>query len=221
MKQDKKLTVKVDLSLFQILFITCLKCVITPVNTLITHVYMSYDPYNTLVSTSHSYDSYNTLVSTSHSYDPSNTLVSTSHSYDPYNTLVSTSHSYDPYNTLVSTSHSYDPYNTLVSTSHRTQSVSINTNWLMHSSILVYNSNQMQKSQSLFYTRVYFLHILGVTITHLQEHKTAVTTASGNRYTVIDRVKFTDKECRQTRLKLQLLNNVYSAKNAISSQNNE
>jgi hypothetical protein len=25
---------------------------------------------------------------------------------------------------------------------------------------------------------------LGVTITHLQEHKTTVTTASGNRYTV-------------------------------------
>ena len=44
-----------------------------------------------------------------------------------------------------------------------------------------------------------------------------VTTASGNRYTVIDRVKFTDKECRQTRLKLQLLNNVYSAENARSS----
>jgi len=29
------------------------------------------------------------------------------------------------------------------------------------------------------------LHVSGVTITHLQEHKTTVTTASGNRYTVI------------------------------------
>jgi hypothetical protein len=47
--------------------------------------------------------------------------------------------------------------------------------------------------------RVYFsltiaLHVSGITITHLQEHKATVTTASGNRYTVIDRVKFTDKE---------------------------
>jgi hypothetical protein len=28
------------------------------------------------------------------------------------------------------------------------------------------------------------LHVSGVTITHLQEHKTTVTTSSGNRYTV-------------------------------------
>jgi hypothetical protein len=40
------------------------------------------------------------------------------------------------------------------------------------------------------------LHVSGVTITYLQEHKTTVTTASGNRYTAIDRVKFTDKEYR-------------------------
>ena len=40
------------------------------------------------------------------------------------------------------------------------------------------------------------LHVSGITITHLQKHKTTVTTASGNRYTVIDRVKFTDKEYR-------------------------
>jgi hypothetical protein len=74
----------------------------------------------------------------------------------------------------------------------------------------------MHKSQSLFYL-ITVLHISGVTITHLQEHKATVTTASGNRYTVIDRVKFTDKEYRYTRLKLQLLNNVYPAENAISS----
>ena len=37
------------------------------------------------------------------------------------------------------------------------------------------------------------LHVSGVTITHLQEYKPTVTTASGNRYTVTDRVKFTDK----------------------------
>jgi len=29
------------------------------------------------------------------------------------------------------------------------------------------------------------VHVSGVTITHLQEHKTTVTTASGNRYTVL------------------------------------
>ena len=57
------------------------------------------------------------------------------------------------------------------------------------------NPNKMHKSQSLFYLTI-ALHVSGVTITHLQEHKTTVTTASGNRYTVIDRVKFTDKEYR-------------------------
>ena len=71
----------------------------------------------------------------------------------------------------------------------------------------------MYKSQSLFYLTT-ALQVSGVTITHLQEHKTTVTTESGNSYTVIDRVKFTDKEYRQTRFKLQLLNNVYSAENA-------
>jgi hypothetical protein len=38
--------------------------------------------------------------------------------------------------------------------------------------------------------RVYFcltiaLHVSGIIITHLQEHKTTVTTASGNRYIVL------------------------------------
>ena len=46
----------------------------------------------------------------------------------------------------------------------------------------------MHKSQSLLYLTT-ALHVSGVTITHLQEHKTTVTTVSGNRYTVIDRVK--------------------------------
>ena len=74
----------------------------------------------------------------------------------------------------------------------------------------------MHKSLSLFNLTI-ALHVSDVTITHLQEHKTTVTTASGNGYNVIDRVKFTDKDYRYTRLKLQLLNNVYSAENAISS----
>jgi len=52
----------------------------------------------------------------------------------------------------------------------------------------------MHKSQSLFNLTT-ALHVSGnVTITHLQEHKTTVTTAPGNRYTIIDRVKFIDKE---------------------------
>ena len=42
----------------------------------------------------------------------------------------------------------------------------------------------MHKSRGLFYLTT-ALHVSGVTITHLQEHKTTVTTASGNRYTVL------------------------------------
>jgi hypothetical protein len=42
----------------------------------------------------------------------------------------------------------------------------------------------MHKSQSLFYLAT-ALHVSGVTITHLQENKTIVTAASGNRYTVL------------------------------------
>ena len=42
----------------------------------------------------------------------------------------------------------------------------------------------MDKSQSLFYLTT-ALYVSGATITHLQEHKTTVTTASGNRHTVL------------------------------------
>ena len=38
--------------------------------------------------------------------------------------------------------------------------------------------------QSLFYLMI-ALHVSGIIITHLQEHKTTVTTVSGNRYTVL------------------------------------
>ena len=38
--------------------------------------------------------------------------------------------------------------------------------------------------QSLFYLTT-ALHVSGITSTHLQENKTTVTTASGNRYTVL------------------------------------
>jgi hypothetical protein len=42
----------------------------------------------------------------------------------------------------------------------------------------------MHKSQCLF-NLITALHVSGVTITHLQEHKTTITTAPGNRYTVL------------------------------------
>jgi hypothetical protein len=38
--------------------------------------------------------------------------------------------------------------------------------------------------QSLFYLTI-ALHVSGIIVTHLQKHKTTVTTASGNRYTVL------------------------------------
>jgi hypothetical protein len=42
----------------------------------------------------------------------------------------------------------------------------------------------MHKSQGLFNLTI-VLHVSGVTTTHLQEHKTTVTTAYGNRYTAL------------------------------------
>jgi hypothetical protein len=42
----------------------------------------------------------------------------------------------------------------------------------------------MHKSQTLFYLTT-AVHVSGVTITHLQEHQTTLTTASDNRYTVL------------------------------------
>jgi len=42
----------------------------------------------------------------------------------------------------------------------------------------------MRKLQSLFYLTI-APHVSGIIVTHLQEHKTTVTTASGNRYTVL------------------------------------
>jgi hypothetical protein len=55
--------------------------------------------------------------------------------------------------------------------------------------ILILSPNEMHMLQSLFYLTI-ALHVSGIIITHLQEHKRTVTTASGNRYTVIDSVKF-------------------------------
>jgi hypothetical protein len=46
----------------------------------------------------------------------------------------------------------------------------------------------MHMLQSLFFLTI-ALHVSALNITHLHEQKTTVTTASGNGYTVIDRVK--------------------------------
>ena len=42
----------------------------------------------------------------------------------------------------------------------------------------------MHMLQCLFYLTI-ALHVSGIIITHLQEHKITVTTAFGNRYTVL------------------------------------
>jgi hypothetical protein len=50
--------------------------------------------------------------------------------------------------------------------------------------MLMMNPNKMHILQILFYLTT-AVHVTGVTITHLQEHKTTETTAFGNRYTVM------------------------------------
>jgi cytochrome b len=50
----------------------------------------------------------------------------------------------------------------------------------------------MHNLQSLFYVMI-ALHVSGIIITHLQEHKTAVTTTSGNRYIVLLSVAFVEE----------------------------
>jgi hypothetical protein len=51
--------------------------------------------------------------------------------------------------------------------------------------ILVYKSQKdAHVTEFYFYLRT-ALHVSGFTITHLQEHKTTVTTVSGNRYIVL------------------------------------
>jgi len=68
---------------------------------------------------------------------------------------------------------------------HNKAENNFNVYWSVHrNNILVYNSNWMHKSQSLFNLTT-ALHVSGVTITYLQEHKTTVTTASGNHYTAL------------------------------------
>jgi hypothetical protein len=50
--------------------------------------------------------------------------------------------------------------------------------------IIIYKSQQDTHVTEFIYLTT-ALHVSGVTIIHLQEHKTTVTTATGNRYTVL------------------------------------
>jgi hypothetical protein len=50
--------------------------------------------------------------------------------------------------------------------------------------ILLYKSQQDAHVTEFIYLTI-ALYVSGVTITHLQEHKTTVTSASGNRYIVL------------------------------------
>ena len=54
----------------------------------------------------------------------------------------------------------------------------------------------MRRSQSLYYL-ITALHVSGVTINHLQEYKTIVTTASGNHYTILLSVAIHDSSRQQ------------------------
>jgi hypothetical protein len=68
------------------------------------------------------------------------------------------------------------------------------TGWLrskfnVHGSVhrnnmLVYKSQQDAYVKEFIFVWELFLNVSGFIITHLQEHKTTVTTASGNSYTV-------------------------------------
>ena len=55
---------------------------------------------------------------------------------------------------------------------------------VQRTNILIYKSQQdAHVTEIIFLTTT--LHVSGVTITHLQKHKTTVTTTSGNRYTLL------------------------------------
>jgi hypothetical protein len=73
----------------------------------------------------------------------------------------------------------------------------------------------MHMLQNLFYLTI-VLHVSGVTITHLQEHKTSVTTASGNRYNVLDRVKFLLLPIDYIKITI-IVDNVHCTENTICS----
>ena len=59
----------------------------------------------------------------------------------------------------------------------------------------------MHKSQSLFYL-ITALHVSGVIVTHFQEHKTTVTTATGNSCFVL--LKMGDSDARNMQSSYQI-----------------
>jgi hypothetical protein len=65
-----------------------------------------------------------------------------------------------------------------------THYLKISTKYYSFIYIYIYISNNMHMLQSLFYLTT-VLRVSGIISTHLQEHKITVTTASGNRYTVL------------------------------------
>jgi len=60
----------------------------------------------------------------------------------------------------------------------------------VHRNNILIQKSQQDAHVTEFILSDYCSTCFGYHITHLQEYKTTVTTASGNRYTVIDRVKF-------------------------------
>ena len=56
---------------------------------------------------------------------------------------------------------------------------------VQRNNILVYKSQQDAHVTEFIFCLTTALHVSGFTITHLQKHKTTVTTVSGNRYTVL------------------------------------
>jgi hypothetical protein len=55
----------------------------------------------------------------------------------------------------------------------------------VHRNNILLHKSQQDAQVTEFILSETVLHVSGVTIAHLQEHKTPVTTASGNRYTVL------------------------------------
>ena len=63
--------------------------------------------------------------------------------------------------------------------------VALNETAVINITVFWHKITTRYTSQRVYFYLTTALHVSGVTITHLQEHKTTVTTASGNHYTVL------------------------------------
>ena len=63
----------------------------------------------------------------------------------------------------------------------------------VHRNNILVHKSQQDAHVTEFVLLTTALHVSGVIITHLQEHKTTVTTASGNRYTVLLSATFVEE----------------------------